>query len=44
MTTAVRGLMNGSATLRDIVLALAAPAALTALLAPVTLWLYRRNS
>jgi ABC-2 type transport system permease protein len=44
MTTAVRGLMNGSASLHDIVLALAAPAALTALLAPVTLWLYRRGS
>jgi ABC-2 type transport system permease protein len=44
MTTAVRGLMSGSATLHDILLALAAPAALTALLAPLTLWLYRRSS
>jgi ABC-2 type transport system permease protein len=44
MTTAVRGLMSGGATLHDILLALAAPAALTALLAPLTLWLYRRSS
>jgi ABC-2 type transport system permease protein len=43
MTTAVRGLMSGSATFDDVVLAVAAPVALTALLAPVTLWLYRRN-
>lgn len=40
MTTAVRGLMDGSATVREVVLALAAP---TVLLAPVTLWLYRRS-
>ena len=43
MTTAVRGLMGGSATFNDVMLALAAPAVLTALLAPVTLWLYRRS-
>jgi ABC-2 type transport system permease protein len=43
MTTAIRGLMSGSATFGDILLALAAPAALTVLLAPVTLWLYRRS-
>jgi ABC-2 type transport system permease protein len=43
MTTAVRGLMGGSATFDDVGLALAAPAALTASLAPVTLWLYRRR-
>jgi ABC-2 type transport system permease protein len=43
MTTAIRGLMSGTATFQGIMLALAAPAALTALLAPVTLWLYRRQ-
>ena len=32
-----------TATLPEIMLALAAPAALTVLLAPVTLWLYRRQ-
>jgi len=44
MTTAVRGLMAGNATVVEILLALAGPAALTALLAPVTLWLYRRSA
>jgi len=44
MTTAVRGLMAGNATLVEILLALAGPAVLTALLAPVTLWLYRRSA
>jgi len=39
----MRGLMGAGATLGDIALALAAPAALTAALAPVTLWLYRRQ-
>jgi ABC-2 type transport system permease protein len=43
MTTAMRGLMGGTATLADVALALAAPVALTLLLAPVTLWLYRRQ-
>ncbi len=43
MTSAIRGLMAGQASLGDILLALAAPAALTVLLAPVTLWLYRRS-
>jgi ABC-2 type transport system permease protein len=43
MTTAVRGLMNGGATFGDIGLALIAPVALTALLAPTILWLYRRQ-
>jgi ABC-2 type transport system permease protein len=43
MATAMRGLMGGGATLTEVLLALAAPAALTALLAPVTLFLYRRQ-
>jgi ABC-2 type transport system permease protein len=43
MATAMRGLMSGGATAAEIALALVAPAALTALLAPVTLWLYRRQ-
>ena len=43
MTTAMRGLMGGGATVGGIALALIAPAVLTALLAPVTLWLYRRQ-
>jgi ABC-2 type transport system permease protein len=43
MTTALRGLMSGSASLAEIALALIAPAALTILLAPLTLWLYRRQ-
>jgi ABC-2 type transport system permease protein len=43
MTTAMRGLMTGNATAPQILLALAAPIALTLLLAPVTLWLYRRR-
>jgi ABC-2 type transport system permease protein len=42
MTSAMRGLMSGEASTREILLALAAPAALTATLAPLTLWLYRR--
>ncbi len=41
MTTAMRGLMDGAARLDQIGLALAAPVALTLILAPVTLWLYR---
>ncbi len=43
MTTAMRGLMNGGVTWAQIGLALLTPALLTALLAPVTLWLYRRK-
>ncbi|MBC8028119.1 MAG: ABC transporter permease [Steroidobacteraceae bacterium] len=43
MTTAMRGLMSGNATVQQILLALAAPIGLTALLAPATLWLYRRR-
>jgi ABC-2 type transport system permease protein len=43
MTTALRGLMGGGATLGQVVLALIAPVALTAVLAPTTLWLYLRR-
>ena len=43
MTTAMRGLMNGGVTSSDIGLALLAPTVLTLVLAPVTLWLYRRR-
>ena len=43
MTTAMRGLMGGGATTADIALALAAPIALTVVLAPVTLWIYLRR-
>jgi ABC-2 type transport system permease protein len=43
MTTALRGLMGGGATLGQITLALIAPVALTAILAPTTLWLYLRR-
>jgi daunorubicin/doxorubicin transport system permease protein len=43
MTTAIRALMAGSAHLEQIALALLAPALITACLAPVTLWLYRRQ-
>lgn len=43
MTSAMRGLMGGGATFTDIVLALIAPVALTAILAPTTLWLYLRR-
>jgi ABC-2 type transport system permease protein len=43
MTTAMRGLMAGTSTPGQIALALLAPALLTAILAPVTLWLYRRT-
>jgi ABC-2 type transport system permease protein len=43
MTTALRGLMGGGATLGQIALALIAPVALTAILAPTTLWLYLRR-
>ena len=43
MTTALRGLMSGDATLAEVGLALIAPVALTLILAPVTLWLYGRS-
>jgi len=43
MATAIRGLMGGGATASDIALALVAPVVLTMVLAPVTLWLYRRQ-
>lgn len=43
MTTAMRGLMNGGGDAGDILRALIAPVALTFLLAPVTLFLYRRR-
>jgi ABC-2 type transport system permease protein len=43
MTSAIRSVMAGNVTFGDVMLALAAPAALTVLLAPVTLWLYRRS-
>ncbi len=43
MTTAVRGLMNGGATAADVLMALLAPAILTAVMAPLTLWLYLRR-
>jgi ABC-2 type transport system permease protein len=43
MTTAMRSLLGSGATLAEISLALAAPVALTLLLAPVTLWLYRKQ-
>jgi ABC-2 type transport system permease protein len=43
MTTALRGLMGGDATVGQVALALIAPVALTAILAPTTLWLYLRR-
>lgn len=43
MTTAMRGLMSGNSDAGQIALALVAPVALTVLLAPVTLWLYRKH-
>lgn len=43
LTTAIRGLMAGGATIDQILAALIAPFALTAMLAPLTLWLYRRQ-
>jgi ABC-2 type transport system permease protein len=42
-TTAIRGLMGGGAMAGEVLLALIAPVLLTALLAPVTLWLYLRR-
>lgn len=43
MTSAMRGLMAGTADLRMVMLALIAPVSLTAVLAPVTIWLYRKQ-
>ena len=43
MTTAMRGLMAGNVTLMQLASALLAPALLTIVLAPLTLWLYRRR-
>ena len=43
MTTALRGLMDGTATAGMLTIALIAPVLLTVLLAPVTLILYRRK-
>jgi ABC-2 type transport system permease protein len=43
MTSAMRGLMAGTATLELIVHALIAPVAITLVLAPVTIWLYRKQ-
>jgi ABC-2 type transport system permease protein len=43
MATAIRALMAGSASPDQIVLALIAPVLTTVLLAPITLWLYRRQ-
>lgn len=43
MTTALRGLMAGDATVSEVGLALVAPVVLTVLLVPLTLWLYRRE-
>ena len=43
MASAMRGLMAGTATFELVARALIAPFVLTILLAPVTLWLYRRR-
>jgi ABC-2 type transport system permease protein len=43
MTSAIRGVMEGNVGVSEVLLALVAPVALTVLLAPVTLWLYRRS-
>jgi ABC-2 type transport system permease protein len=43
MATAMRGLMGGGATAGEVGLALIAPVMLTSLLAPVTLFIYRRQ-
>ncbi|MBF9035102.1 ABC transporter permease [Rhodobacterales bacterium HKCCE2091] len=43
MTTAMRDLMAGTASAGTILLALALPVAMTLVLAPVVLWLYRRE-
>ena len=43
MTTAMRGLMSGGWSVQQLGLALVTPIALSILLAPVTIWLYRRK-
>jgi ABC-2 type transport system permease protein len=43
MATAMRGLLGDGASAAEIALADAPPVALTALLSPLTLWLYRRR-
>jgi len=43
MATAMRGLMSGTGDLAMVAQALIAPAVLTLLLAPLTIWLYRRQ-
>lgn len=43
MTTAIRGVMSGTVTAGEVAMALAGPALLTLVLAPVTLWLYARK-
>ena len=43
LVTAARGLMDGTATAAQVLWVLAASAVLTALLAPLTAWLYRRR-
>ena len=43
MATAIRGSMDGGASFDQIALALSAPVLLTLLLAPTTLWLYRKQ-
>jgi ABC-2 type transport system permease protein len=43
MTSAMRGLMAGTATVEQVGVALIAPVTLTVLLAPLTVWLYRRR-
>jgi ABC-2 type transport system permease protein len=42
-TTAMRGLMSGASTADQLMLALVAPITLTLLLAPLTIWLYRKQ-
>ena len=44
LVTAVRGLMGGTVTAEHVLWVLAASAAPTALLAPLTTWLYRRRA
>jgi ABC-2 type transport system permease protein len=43
MTTAMRGLMSGGWSVQQLGLALVTPVALSILLAPATIWLYRRK-
>jgi ABC-2 type transport system permease protein len=43
MTSAMRGLMAGTADVRQVMLALIAPVSLTAVLAPLTIWIYRKQ-